>query len=153
MYSFIVWKLILIWKLSENSDLSDCLLWHFENRPCLLKLPAVLQIALLKTFRCAVGVHFLIVYDFTRFRCAENHTPQDHFRCVIVCFSNHTSQEQGLILVNKDHGNRTFYNVLFVYSFQVPASVSMSVLHLHHAFLCHISGTDSSPIFCHVWHV
>ena len=26
---------------------------------------------------------YLIVYNFTRFRCAENGTPQDHFRCVM----------------------------------------------------------------------
>ena len=31
----------------------------FNSRPCLLKMPAVLKIALLKTFRCAVGVHFV----------------------------------------------------------------------------------------------
>ena len=33
-----------------------------------------------------VCILYLIVYDFTRFRCAENRTPQDHFRCVMVCY-------------------------------------------------------------------
>ena len=56
--------------------------------PCLFKIPAVLQIALLKIFRCAVGVHF--VYNL---RCAENCTPQDHFRCVMVCYCTHTPQK------------------------------------------------------------
>ena len=32
------------------------------NRPCLLKMNAVLQIALLNIFRCAVGVHFVSYY-------------------------------------------------------------------------------------------
>ena len=31
-----------------------------------------------------MNILYLIVYDFTRFRCAENCTPQDHFRCVIM---------------------------------------------------------------------
>ena len=31
-------------------------------------------------FRCAYL--YLIVYDFTRYRCAENHTSQGHVRCV-----------------------------------------------------------------------
>ena len=30
-----------------------------DPRPCLLKIPAVLEIALFKTFRCVVGVHFV----------------------------------------------------------------------------------------------
>ena len=46
------------------------------------KMPAVLQTVLLKIFMCTVGM-YLIAYNFTRFRCAENHT-QDHFRCVMV---------------------------------------------------------------------
>ena len=41
-----------------------CLVW---------KMPAVLQITLLMTFRCAVDVH-LIAYNFARLRFAENHT-------------------------------------------------------------------------------
>ena len=57
-------------------------------------MPAVLQIALLKIFRCAVGVHlYIIVYDLTRFRYAENHTPQDHFRCGVGCYRTCTPQK------------------------------------------------------------
>ena len=55
---------------------------YHKSQAFSLKMPAVLQIALLKIFRCAVGVHFLstiflsiIGYNFFRFRCAENHTP------------------------------------------------------------------------------
>ena len=45
----------------------------------------VLQIALLKIFRCAVGVHFLSnCVQFTRLRCAENPT-QDHYRPNSTC--------------------------------------------------------------------
>ena len=29
---------------------------------------------------------YLILYKLTRFRCAEYHTPQNHFRCVMVCY-------------------------------------------------------------------
>ena len=60
------------------------------SRPYLLKMPAVLQIALL-VYRCAVDlcILYLIVYNFTRFRCAKNHTPQGQFRCVMMCY--HTS--------------------------------------------------------------
>ena len=36
---------------------------------------------------------YLIVFDFTRFRCAENRTPQDHFRCVMVCYCTCTPQK------------------------------------------------------------
>ena len=36
---------------------------------------------------------YLIVFDFTRFRCAENGTPQDHFRCVMVCYRTCTPQK------------------------------------------------------------
>ena len=36
----------------------------YVPRPCLLKMPDVLQIALLKMFRCAVGVHFVSNYTF-----------------------------------------------------------------------------------------
>ena len=32
---------------------------------------------------------YLIVYNYAR-RCAENHTPQDHFRCVMVCYRTYT---------------------------------------------------------------
>ena len=27
---------------------------------------------------------YLLVYHFTRFRCAEKHTPQNHYRCVMA---------------------------------------------------------------------
>ena len=57
-------------------------------------MPAVLQIALLKIFRCAVGMCFVPnLYDFTRFRCAENRTPQDHFRCVMVYYRTQMPQK------------------------------------------------------------
>ena len=36
---------------------------------------------------------YVIVYNFPRFRSAENHTPQDHFRCVMVCYRTHTPQK------------------------------------------------------------
>ena len=64
----------------------------FSDRPRLLKMPAVIEIPLLKILRCAVGVHFVsnCVY-FTRFRCAENGT-QGHFRCVMVCYRTHSPQ-------------------------------------------------------------
>ena len=50
-------------------------------RPRLVNMPAVLQIVLLKIFRCVVCVHFYtyIVYNFTKFKSAENCTSQDHF--------------------------------------------------------------------------
>ena len=38
-------------------------------------------------------VLYLIVYNFTKFRCAENCTPQNHFRCVMVCFCSCTPQK------------------------------------------------------------
>ena len=45
-------------------------------------------------FKYAVGMHFVSNCDnFTRFRCAENHTPQDHFRCVMVCYDTCTPQK------------------------------------------------------------
>ena len=50
---------------------------------------AVLPIIIFKIFRCAVGVHFIsncVLYYFTRIRCAENCTPQDHFRHVMECY-------------------------------------------------------------------
>ena len=39
-----------------------------------LAMPGLLQIALLKIFRCAVSVHFVFtcIYNFIRFRCAKN---------------------------------------------------------------------------------
>ena len=54
--------------LKESLDWTD-LLCH---RPCLLKIPAMLQIELLKIFRRAVGVHFIsnCVY-LTRFTCVS----------------------------------------------------------------------------------
>ena len=59
-----------------------------------IKMPAVLQIALFKILRCAVGVHFVsIVFYFTKFRCTENRTPQDNFRYVMVCFRTCTPQK------------------------------------------------------------
>ena len=59
-------------------------------------MPAVLQIVLLNIFGCVVGVIlYLTVYNFARFRCAENCTPQDHFRCLIVALSHlHTSKDK-----------------------------------------------------------
>ena len=67
-----------------------------KYRPCFLEMHIVLQIALLKTFRCAVHVGVrLIVYNFTRFRCVENRTPQDFFRCVMVCYRTHMPQKTG----------------------------------------------------------
>ena len=39
-----------------------------------------------------VCILYLTVFDFTRFRCADNCTPQDHFRCVMVCY--HTCMPQ-----------------------------------------------------------
>ena len=36
---------------------------------------------------------YLIVYNFTRFRCAENCPPQDHLRCVVVCYRSRTPQK------------------------------------------------------------
>ena len=36
--------------------------------------------------KCAVCVHFVSVYNITKFSCAENHTPQDYIRCVMVCY-------------------------------------------------------------------
>ena len=63
-------------------------------RPCLLKMPAVLPITLLRIFRCAVDVHlYLNEYNFARFRCDENRCPQDHFRCVMVCYCTRTFQK------------------------------------------------------------
>ena len=40
--------------------------------------------------RCAL---YLIVYNFTRFRCAENHT-STHFRCVMVCCRTHSTPQK-----------------------------------------------------------
>ena len=37
---------------------------------------------------------YLIVYDFTRFMCADNCAPQDHFRCVMVCYMYLTGMPQ-----------------------------------------------------------
>ena len=58
-----------------------------------LKVPAVLQIALPYT-QVAIGVQSVSDcvpgYDFTRFKSAENHTSQDHFRCVMVCYCTRT---------------------------------------------------------------
>ena len=66
---------------------------------CLLS--DVLQIALLKIFRCIL---YLIVYNFTRFRCAENCT-QDHFRCVMVCYRTRTPQKDKACLHGQEeHG-------------------------------------------------
>ena len=44
--------------------------------------------------RCAFCIW---LFDFTRFGCAENHTPQDQFRCVKVCYCTHTPQKKGLV--------------------------------------------------------
>ena len=35
----------------------------------------------------------LILYIDTRFSCAENCTPQDHFRCAMACYHTHMSQK------------------------------------------------------------
>ena len=47
--------------------------------------------------RCAL---YITVYNFTRFRCAENCTPQDHFRCGMMCYrtSQKTRPETELVL-------------------------------------------------------
>ena len=57
-----------------------------QNRACLLKMPAVLQMAQVSQYS---GLLFLyvIVYNFTWFRCAENRTLQEFWevwRCVIT---------------------------------------------------------------------
>ena len=41
--------------------------------------------------RCVFCI--LIVHNFTRFRCAENRTLKDHFRCVMVCYCTRTPQK------------------------------------------------------------
>ena len=47
---------------------------------------------------CYRGVFFyLIACKFTRFRCAENHTPEGHFRCVMACTLARLKR-QGLVL-------------------------------------------------------
>ena len=33
------------------------------------------------------------MYNFQRFRCAENHTPHDHFTCVMVFYHTGTPQK------------------------------------------------------------
>ena len=43
--------------------------------------------------RCAIVVHFVYNYNFTRFRCAESCTPQDHFKCLILCYRAHMPQK------------------------------------------------------------
>ena len=64
------------------------------------KMPAVLQMALLKIFRGAVGVHF--ASNCTTFRCTENHT-QDYFRRVSGMLSQFTCLEaQGLVIVTRN---------------------------------------------------
>ena len=63
--------------------------WHC--RPCLLKIPAVLQKAVLKILRCTVGVHFVsnCVPDLGVLKIGT----QDHFRCVMVCYCTRTPQK------------------------------------------------------------
>ena len=54
------------------------------------------QIALFQILRCAVGENLylrLIMYDFTRFMCTENHTPQDQFRSVTMCHRTEKPQK------------------------------------------------------------
>ena len=58
------------------------------NFHCLLKMLAALHMAY-SIFQntqmcCSLYILYIIVFDFTRFRCAENRT-QGHFRCVMVC--------------------------------------------------------------------
>ena len=36
---------------------------------------------------------YLVGYNFTRFRFAENRSPQDHFRCVMVCYHTYMLQK------------------------------------------------------------
>ena len=45
---------------------------------------------------------YIIVYNFTRFSCTENHTPQDHFRCVMVCYRTRTPQKTRPATMNID---------------------------------------------------
>ena len=48
---------------------------------------------------------YLIVYNFTRFRCAENHTPQDLFMCAVGVLSHsHSSKDRACNLTLCDCG-------------------------------------------------
>ena len=59
------------WKHTQNNS-PEC-----KSQALSFKMPVVQQIVLFKIFRCAVGVRlYLIVYNFTRFWCAENGTPE-----------------------------------------------------------------------------
>ena len=79
----------------------------------------MLQTTLLKIFRCAVGVHFVSnLYDFTRFRCAENQTPQDHFRCVMVCYRTHTPQKTRPVDIYPGKPKRKYIYWIFPQSHQ-----------------------------------
>ena len=63
----------------------------YLNRLCLLKMPALLQIA--RLYQIQVCILYLIVYNFTRFKCARNCTSQDHSRHIIVRYHTHTLQK------------------------------------------------------------
>ena len=81
-WSHFLEKLVFVWVSFQ------ILWWHIPTKTKLKYLPPPGQkIVLLKIFRCAVSVHFVSnsTYDFTRFGFTENHTPQDHFRCAMVC--------------------------------------------------------------------
>ena len=92
------------------------------TRPCLLKILAVLEKSTSQDIqvccRCAVGVHFgyLIVYKFSRFRCAENHT-QDNFRCVMVCYLTQiVSKDKAWLTLGKQKGVKRKHRKLIIVS-------------------------------------
>ena len=86
---------------NDQSSISQCapkLLEQWTDRPSLLKMNAVIQMVLLKILRCFEGVHFSsnVVHFWSNhvlFRCAENHTPQDHFSCVMMFYCTHMPQK------------------------------------------------------------
>ena len=52
------------------------------------------QIVLLQIFKICINANwYLIVYNFTRLRYSEKHTPQDHCRCVILCYLTRMPQK------------------------------------------------------------
>ena len=58
---------------------------------------------------------YLIVFDFTRFRYAKNRNPQDHFRCVMVCYRTCTPQKTRPDL-------NAFFFFFFFFFFEILAS-------------------------------
>ena len=85
---------------NDQSSISQCApkpLEQWADRPCLLKMNAVLQTVLLKILRCFEGVHFSsnVVHFWSNhvlFKCAEI-TLQDHFSCVMMCYRTHMPQK------------------------------------------------------------